>query len=160
QLLAQLPPRATGAPAILKLLIDVVGFYDAEEKFLLIRARLRDSFVGIEGFANLNLSGELLLAMRFGGAPSFVLSPGGFHPAFQDSPRGVPQQLERLAASFGLGPIKMRCENYFAITSNSVQAGFKVCIKADFGAAAIEGWLGFDALLYPSPKFRFLVGID
>ncbi len=159
QLLAQLPPKATGVPAILKLLIDVVGFYDAEEKFLLIRARLRDSFVGIEGFAQLNLSGELLLAMRFGDEPSFVLSAGGFHPAFTDVPAGVPPQLERLAVSFGIGPIKMRCENYFAVTSNSVQGGFRVAMSADLGVASIEGWLGFDALLYLTPRFRFIVAL-
>ena len=88
QLLVQLPPKELGVPAIVKLLVDVVGFYDAVEKFLLIRARLRDSFVGIEGFAKLDLSGELLLAMRFGDDPSFVLSAGGFHPAFKDVPRG------------------------------------------------------------------------
>lgn len=158
QLLAQLPPKATGAPAILKLLIDVVGYYDAQEKFLLIRARLRDSFVGIEGFARLDLSGELLLAMRFGDDPSFVLSAGGFHPSYKEFPPGVPRQLERMAVSFGFGPIRMRCENYFAITSNSVQAGFAVIISARFGSiASIEGALGFDALLYLSPRFRFVV---
>jgi hypothetical protein len=159
QLLAQLPPKATGAPAILKLLIDVVGFYDAQEKFLLIRARLRDSFVGIEGFAKLNLSGELLLAMRFGDDPTFVLSAGGFHPTFKDLPKGVPGNLERMAVSFGIGPIQLRCENYFAVTSNSVQTGFKVSLTAKLGPASIEGWLGFDALIYITPKFHFLVGI-
>lgn len=160
QLLAQLPPKATGAPAILRLLVDVVGFYDAEEQFLLIRARLRNSFVGIEGFAQLNLTGELLLAMRFGEDPSFVLSAGGFHPSYRDLPPGVPQTLERLAVSFAVGPIKLRCEEYFAITSNSVQGGFKVLLEAKFGPASIDGWLGFDALLYLTPRFGFIVGID
>ncbi len=159
QLLAQLPQRDLGLPAIVKLLIDVVGFYDAQEKFLLIRARLRDSFVGIEGFAQLNLSGELLLAMRFGDDPSFVLSAGGFHPAFKDFPKGVPNTLERLAVSFGIGPIQLRAEQYFAITSNSVQGGFKVSLTAKLGPASIEGWLSFDALLYLAPHLHFLVSI-
>ncbi len=159
QLLAQLPPRDTGAPAILRLLVDIVGFYDAQEKFLMIRARLRDSFVGIEGFARLNLSGELLLAMRFGDDPSFVLSAGGFHPAFKDFPPGVPHSLERMAVSFAIGPIQMRCENYFAITSNSVQAGFAIAVVAKLGPASIDGRFSFDALLYLTPKFRFLLGV-
>ena len=159
QLLAQLPQRALGLPAIVKLLIDVVGFYDAQEKFLLIRARLRDSFVGIEGFAQLNLSGELLLAMRFGDDPSFVLSAGGFHPAFRDLPKGVPSTLERLAVSFGIGPIQLRAEQYFAITSNSVQGGYAVALTAKLGPASIEGRLGFDALLFLAPHLHFLVGL-
>lgn len=159
QLLAQLPPKETGAPAILKLLVDVVGFYDAQEQFLLIRARLRDSFVGIEGFAKLDLSGEMVLAMRFGEDATFVLSSGGFHPSFRDVPRGVPRDLERLAVSFRIGPIEFRSESYFAITSNSVQGGFKVELLADFGVASIEGWLAFDALLYLTPRFRFVVSL-
>jgi hypothetical protein len=56
QLLVQLPPRDLGVPAIVKLLVDVVGFYDAAEGFLLIRARLRNSFIGVEGFAKLDLT--------------------------------------------------------------------------------------------------------
>ena len=123
----------------------------------MIRARLRDSFVGIEGFAKLDLSGELLLAMRFGDDATFVLSAGGFHPAFKDVPPGVPAVLERLAVSFGIGPLKIRAEEYFAITSNSVQAGFKIELKADISVASIEGWLAFDALLYLSPKFHFTI---
>lgn len=160
QLLVQLPPKELGVPAIVKLLVDVVGFYDAVARFLMIRARLRDSFVGIEGFAKLDLSGELLLAMNFSDNPAFVLSAGGFHPAFRDVPPGVPAQLERLAVSFGIGPIKIRNENYFAITSNSVQAGCKIVLSADIDVAAIEGHLSFDALLYLSPRFHFLVDLD
>lgn len=160
QLEAQLPPKATGSPAILHLLIDIVGFYDAEAKFLMIRARLRNSFVGIEGFATLSLSGELLLAMSFSENPSFVLSAGGFHPAFKDVPPGVPSSLERLAVSFGIGPIQLRAEQYFAITSNSVQGGFKVSLTAKLGPASIEGHLAFDALLYLKPRFHFVVSLD
>jgi hypothetical protein len=161
QLLAQLPPKATGVPAILKLLIDVVGYYDAQEKFLMIRARLRDSFVGIEGFATLNLSGELMLAMGFGDDPSFILSAGGFHPSFHDFPKGVPDKLERMAVSFSIGGVvNFRTETYFAITSNSVQTGFRVSIAADFGVASIEGWLGFDAMILLKPTFHFIVIVD
>ena len=160
QVLVQLPPKELGVPAIVKLLVDVVGFYDGGEKFLLIRARLRDSFVGIEHFAKLNLTGELVLAMRFADDPSFVLSAGGFHPAFKDVPRGVPPILERMAVSFGIGPLKIRNETYFAITSNSVQSGCKIEVAADIDVAAIKGHLSFDALLYLTPKFYFLVQLE
>ena len=160
QVLVQLPPKVLGVPAIVKLLVDVVGFYDAPDKFLLIRARLRDSFVGIEGFAKLDLTGEMVLAMRFGDEPSFVLSAGGFHPAFKDFPRGVPDKLDRLAVSFGIGPLKMRTETYFAITSNSVQGGWKVQVSADIEVASISGHLSFDALLFLRPRFRFVAELQ
>ena len=157
QVLVQMPPKETKAPAILKLLIDVVGFYDCDTEFLLIRARLRDSFVGIEHFAKLDLAGELLIAAQFGADPSFVLSAGGFHPKYEGLPERVPKQLDRLRVSFGIGVVKMSNELYFAVTPNSVQAGFKTSIVADFGVAGIEASLGFDALLYLSPRFYFLV---
>jgi hypothetical protein len=159
QLLVQLPPKATGAPAIVKLLVDLVGYYDAEKEFLFVRARLRDSFVGIEGLFKLELAGDLLVAMQFGASPSFVLSAGGFHPAFTDLPAGVPRDLARLSTSMGIGPLKMRNEQYFAVTSNSVQGGFKVQLTADFSPVTAEGWFQFDALLYLEPKFRFVVSM-
>ena len=160
QVLVQMPPKATGAPAILKLLVDVVGFYDCDTEFLLIRARLRDSFVGIEHFAKLDLAGELLIAAQFGADPSFVLSAGGFHPKYEGLPERVPKQLDRLRVSFGIGVVKMSNELYFAVTPNSVQAGFKTSVVADFGVAGIEASLGFDALLYLSPRFHFLVDLE
>ena len=157
QLQAQLPPKVTGAPAIVKIIVDIVGFYDAQEQFLMIRARLRDSFIGIEGFATLNISGELMVAMRFGADPTFVLSAGGYHPAFKDVPKGIPATLDRLAVSFAIGPISIRAEVYFAVTSNSLQAGLKVTLTAKLGPASIQGLLAFDALMYLSPHLHFII---
>ena len=97
QVLVQMPPKATGAPAILKLLVDVVGFYDCDTEFLLIRARLRDSFVGIEHFAKLDLAGELLIAAQFGADPSFVLSAGWLPPQVRGPPRAGAQAARPLA---------------------------------------------------------------
>jgi hypothetical protein len=160
QVLAQMPPKATGSPAILKILVDVVGFYDADQQFLLIQARLRDSFVGIEHVTKLDLGGMFVLAMHFGDEPSFVLSAGGFHPAFKDVPPGVPAQIDRLSVSFNIQIVKMRIEVYFAVTSNSVQGGAKVQIKADISVASIEGWLQFDALFLFTPTFHFTIDVD
>ena len=159
QMLVQLPPKATGVPAILKLLVDVVGFYDADSSFLLIRARLRDSFVGIEGFAKLDLAGEYLFAAQFGTDAAFVISAGGFHPKYQGLPERVPRDLDRLKVSFGVNVIKLTVEQYFAVTPNSVQAGQKAILKADLGVA-VEASLSWDALLYLSPRFYFVVDVE
>jgi len=159
QILVQLPPKATGVPAILKLLIDVVGYYDADTDFMLIRARLRDSFVGIEGFVKLDLAGEFLFAASFGADPSFVISAGGFHPKYEGLPERVPRDLDRLKVSFKIGPVKLSVEQYFAVTPNSVQAGQKAMLKADFGVG-VEASLSWDALLYLSPRFYFVVDVE
>jgi hypothetical protein len=160
QLLVQLPPKALGAPAVLKLLVDVVGFYDADTAFLLIRARLRDSFVGIEGVTTLKLAGELLIAVQFGKEPNLVLSAGGFHPRYDGLPDRVPRDLDRLRVSFKIKPVELSVEQYFAVTPNSVQAGQKAVVKADFGVASIDASLSWDALLYLSPRFSFIVDLD
>ncbi len=160
QVLVQLPPRDTGVPAILKLLIDVVGYYDGGTRFLLVRARLRNSFVGIEGFVKLDLAGELLVAAQFGPKPAFMLSAGGFHPRYLDLPPRVPRDLDKLRVSFKLGPVSLAVEHYFAITPNSVQAGQKASLKADFKVASIEASLGWDALLYLSPRLFFIVDLE
>ena len=159
QVLVHLPARKLGVPAILKLLIDVVGFYDGDTRFLLVRARLRDSFVGIEGFVKLDLAGELLVAAQFGPQPAFVLSAGGFHPRYVDLPERVPRDLDRLRVSFKLGPVALSIEHYFAVTPNSVQAGQRTSLKADFDVAQIEASFGWDALLYLSPRFFFVVDL-
>jgi hypothetical protein len=160
QVLVQLPPRDTGAPPILKLLIDVVGFYDDDTGFLLVRARLRDSFVGIEGFTKLDLAGELLVAVQFGADEGFVLSAGGFHPRYQGLPARVPRDLDKLRVSFKLGPVSLSIELYVAVTPNSVQGGLKASLKANFKVASIEASLGFDALWYRTPRSYFLVDME
>jgi hypothetical protein len=88
QVLVQLPPRDTGVPAILKLLIDVVGYYDGDTRFLLVRARLRDSFVGIEGFVKLDLAGELLVAASSGRSRRSCSRPAASTRATSISPSG------------------------------------------------------------------------
>ena len=97
QLLVQLPPQGDQGAGDPQAAVDVVGFYDCDTEFLLIRARLRDSFVGIEGFAKLDLAGELLLAVQFGADPSFVLSAGGFHPKYEGLPERVPEAARAAA---------------------------------------------------------------
>jgi hypothetical protein len=57
----------------------------------------------------------------------------------------VPRDLDKLRVSFKLGPVSLSIEHYFAITPNSVQAGRRTSLKADFGVAKIEASLGWDA---------------
>lgn len=159
QLLVQLPPKDLGVPAIVKLLIDITGAWDAGTQRLWIRGSLRDSFVGIEGFAKLSLSGDLFVLQQFGDHPTFLLTAGGFHPDFADLPAGVPTDLQRMATSFAIGPLKLRTETYFAITSNSLQAGYAIELKADIDVASIDGRLQIDVLLYLEPRFHFLAKV-
>lgn len=165
QLLVELPPRGVTpadkkVPRVVKLTVDILGFYDQARGLLLIRARLRDSFVGLEGLTKITLDGDLVVIMSFGasGGP-FLLSAGGFHPSFKDFPEGTPQDLSRLSVSYSVGLIKLQAQMYFAITSNSVQAGMSLEVKATIGVASIQGRVAFDAIVYLSPRFRFLIDL-
>jgi hypothetical protein len=143
QILVQVPPKALGVPPVVKLLIDVIGWYDSAQEWLFVRARLRDSSVAV--FA---LTGELVVSMHLGkDDPSFLLAAGGFHPDFRDVPPGVPRDLDRIGFGFKLGPVVFAVKIYFAVTSNTKQVGFDILIQAKLGPVSIEGFFGFDALL-------------
>jgi hypothetical protein len=154
QLLVQLPPKATGAPALLKLLVDILGYYDAAEARLGFIARLRDSKV-----AGLTLTGMLIVQADFGDQPSFVMAAGGFHPRFTDVPPGLPAKIDRLGVKFDIKMVKITIEGYFAVTPATVQTGASVNVKASLGPVSLEGWLGFDAIFYFQPRFHFEVDL-
>ena len=150
QLLVQLPPKELGAPPLLKLLVDVLGSYDADQQRLGFVARLRDSMV-----AGLTLTGMLVVQADFGDHPSFVLAAGGFHPRFTDLPPGLPAPIDRLGVSFDISIVHISLTGYFAVTPASVQTGAAVNVKASIGPVSLEGWLSFDAIFFLEPRFHF-----
>ncbi|WP_134741610.1 DUF6603 domain-containing protein [Nocardioides sp. 503] len=104
------------------------------------------------------LTGDLLLLVRGGSEPVFILSAGGFHPAFP-VPRGVPP-LQRMGMDLCPVPwLGMRCENYFALTSNTLQLGARLEIAAEVAECGLRGFLAFDALAQFEP-FRFLADMS
>jgi hypothetical protein len=154
QLRVQMLPEKTGTPPLLKLLVDILGFYDAEAQKLGFVARLRDSKV-----AEITLSGMLVVQADFGAQPSFVLAAGGFHPRFKDIPPGTPAPIDRLAVGFNISVVKITIEGYFAVAAATVQAGATLRAQAKFGPVSIDGWLGFDAIFFFEPRFHFEVDV-
>ena len=154
QLRVQMLPQATGTPPLLKLLVDILGFYDSQSKRLAFLARLRDSKV-----AEITLSGMLVVQADFGSDPRFLLAAGGFHPRFKDIPPGTPAPIDRLAVRFSLGPVKLTIDGYFAVAASTVQAGATLRAEAKAGPVSIDGWLGFDAIFYFEPRFHFEVDL-
>ena len=74
-------------------------------------------------------------------------------------PPGVPSPIDRLFAAFPINILKIRIEAYFAVTPASIQAGANASLKAGLGPVDIEAKLGFDAICYLVPSFRFDVKI-
>jgi hypothetical protein len=138
--------------AIIAINLDVIGIVDFGRKELSVDASLYDSRVG--PFA---ISGDMATRVNWGDNPSFTMSLGGFHPAFKP-PDGFPE-LRRLtiALSTSDNP-RLRMESYFALTSNTVQAGARLELYVGVAGFALEGGLGFDTLIQFSP-FRIIAEI-
>jgi len=150
QLRVQMLPEATGTRPLLKLLVDILGYYDTVSKRLGFVARLRDSKV-----AGITLTGMLVVQADFGAQPSFVLAAGGFHPRFKDIPPGTPAPIDRLAVGFSIGPAKLTIAGYFAVAASTVQAGATLHAQATFGPVSIDGWFSFDTIFLFEPAFHF-----
>ncbi|WP_123537424.1 DUF6603 domain-containing protein [Halosimplex salinum] len=131
--------------------MDAIGVIDFGAKEASIDATLYDSRL-----VAYTLTGDMAMRTNWGEDPDFALSVGGFHPQF-DPPEGFPE-LRRIALTLGPGNPRIRWSGYFAITSNTVQAGAKVELYAAAAGFSLSGHLGFDALFQFDP-FKLIVDI-
>lgn len=135
---------------LVRLRLDAFGVVDLDAGTVAIDAMLFDSRLAYK----YTLSGAM--ALRAGGGPNsaFVLAVGGFNPHFA-APPGVPA-LDRVAIALSSGENpRLRCEAYFALTSNTVQFGARAQLHAAAYGFAIDGDVGFDVLIQRSP-FAFI----
>jgi hypothetical protein len=139
---------------IIELNMGVSGVLDPPNKRLAIDASLFDSRVVL-----FTLKGDMAMRTTWGSNPRFLLSVGGFHPRYQ--PPGSFPDLNRVTATLGKpgGNPRLEFTGYFAVTSNTLQAGAKLYAVAEAGPARVEGHLAFDALIQYNP-FKFVVDIS
>ncbi|MET9735082.1 DUF6603 domain-containing protein [Streptomyces sp. NPDC006458] len=137
------------AVPLIHLKATFAGQYDSAEPSALLMASLTGSHM-----AGVPLEGDVLLLSRGGPDPVFVLSAGGFHPAYP-VPRGVPA-LHRLAMNLSPVPwIQLRCQAYFAITSNTLQFGARISLVAEIADCGLRGQFGLDVLIRREPTLSF-----
>ncbi len=108
----------------------------------------------------LELTGDIALYVQWAGDGAFALSVGGFFPGYE-----YPKMLgtmERVGIKFAppVDWLSISAVAYFAVTSNSVQFGGKVDLRAKVGPASAEAWLQLDALFQWAPYFYFEVRLD
>lgn len=105
-----------------------------------------------------SLSGDVCVRARWFGTKFVLLSLGGFHPAFQPPPLGLPS-FRRLTLQLldGNNP-RIRMEMYLAITSNTRQIGARLELQASAGPFSVYGFLSFDVLLQFVP-FYFIADV-
>lgn len=144
---AYLPHEKLGIVAIHA---SVAGVFDSDG--VMIAGSLYESRV-----AFMNISGDMLIRARGGSTAAFILTAGGFHPAFKP-PADVPT-LRRLSLSMSVGDVyRLTYEFYFALTSNTVQFGAKVELILGIDEFNVYGFISFDALIGFDP-FLFRVEI-
>lgn len=142
--------------ALILIQVAFIGILDFDEQLLSFDASLYDSHVLL-----MTLQGDMAVRLKWGDNAAFILSVGGFHPAFHP-PDGLhlPASMQRLSISildYDWAKIKVDC--YFAVTSNTVQFGAHLYLFFGVDSANLTGQLGLDVLFQFSP-FLFIAQIS
>lgn len=101
----------------------------------------------------ITLEGEMGILIAWGNDAAFVVSVGGFHPAFDPPPLPFPSPRRIALNILNTSYAKIRIEGYFAVTSNSVQFGAAVELYFGVSCFAVDGHLAFDTLFEFSPFY-------
>ena len=155
------PTKEDATITVVKLVVDILGFWDVEKKHYGFLARLRDSKL-----AGIDLTGGLGVWGDYGETPRYLLAAGGFNPRFKDVPAEVASAMDRLGAAFKLGRFEVKLTGYFALTPCTIQAGLDLSVSAKLGPVGVKGELGVDVLIYREPTthfiadFRFVAAVD
>ena len=142
----------TEQAAIVYIQLNFLATIDFDKKQFTLDASLFNS--RILTFA---LTGDMAMRIYWGDNANFLFTVGGFHPSYTPPPMGLPA-LKRLSLIVFSGNPDLRAEAYFAVTSNTVQFGAKLSLRAEGGPAAVHGYLSMDALIQFNP-FKFLIEI-
>ena len=100
----------------------------------------------------------MAIRLDWGADANFLMTVGGFHPAYQPPPMNLPA-IRRLTLALleGDNP-RLKLEMYFAVTSNTAQFGAKLELYAAAWKFNVYGFLSFDVLFQFNP-FYFIAEI-
>lgn len=134
--------------AIVRIQVNFLGTVEFDKKLVAFDASLYDSRL-----LTFTLEGDMALRMLYGDNPDFLVTVGGFHPAFTPPPLEIPK-IKRLIINLlgGKNP-RLTLASYQAITSNTVQFGAAVDLYAKAGKFSVQGFLGFDVLIQFNPFY-------
>ncbi|MEP7304355.1 MAG: DUF6603 domain-containing protein [Acidobacteriota bacterium] len=138
---------------LVRLQMNIFGGVDFDQKRAFLDAVLFDSRL-VDRFV---ITGEMRMRLNWGDQPFFALSVGGLHPAFTPPP-GL-ERMQRAAIVFSdSDDLKIRCDSYFAITSNTVQFGAHAELFAKKSKFSVSGQAGYDVLIQFDP-FHFVASL-
>jgi len=133
--------------AIIQIQVNFVGILDFDHQLISFDASLFDSHILF-----ITLEGDMAVRLKWGDHAGFLLSVGGFHPAFQ--PPLDLQSMKRLKVTILDYPLsQIWIKGYFAVTSNTVQFGAGIHVLFGTDDFNVHGDLGFDVLFQFSPFY-------
>ena len=150
QLLAILPKKELD---LVRLQMNIFGGVDFDQKRAFLDAVLFDSRL-VNRFV---ITGEMRMRLSWGDRPFFALAIGGLHPAFTP-PSGLEQMQRAVIVFADSDDLKIRCDAYFAITSNTAQFGAHAELFAKKSKFSVSGHAGFDVLIQFDP-FHFIASM-
>lgn len=104
--------------------------------------------------AGIRLSGDMAFRLNWGGqTKGFLLSIGGFHPAYRPEAGMQVSDMKRIAMKMNYKILVISLETYLAITSNTFQIGARLDLKIGWKKFGLFGYAGFDALFQFNPFF-------
>lgn|GEM_PF-984639 len=133
---------------IVTLNVTFAGIIDFDKKYMMFDARIHDSKI-----LTFNLSGDICMRLFWGDRKEFLLSSGGFHPAYQVPAFMEVPKMERMIMSMQSEIFSLSVKSYFALTSNTAQFGVNASIDFEV-VVRIRGEIGFDTLFRFNP-FHF-----
>jgi hypothetical protein len=136
--------------ALVRIQVLFLGIIDFEKKMLSFDASLFDSKILTFG-----LEGDMALRLSWGAQKDFVLSVGGFHPAYTVPAYLNIPNMKRLTLNILTGNPRLTLMAYMAVTTNTVQFGAQIDFLFKVSKFKVVGELGIDALFQFSP-FRFI----
>ena len=139
---------------LLILQVNFIGAFEPDKKQAWFFASMFDSRV-----LSFTIEGEMGVLVNWGDNANFVVSVGGFHPAFNPPPLPFPEPRRIAISILNTELARIRVEGYFAITSNTVQFGARAELYFGLSAFNIDGYVTFDALFQFSP-FYFIISIS
>lgn len=134
--------------ALIQIQVNFVGTLDFDKQMLAFDAGLYDSYILF-----LTLEGDMAVRLQWGDNGAFLLSVGGFHPAFHPPPLDLPalKRVKVTILDYPFAQIWVQC--YFAVTSNTVQFGAQAHLQYGTDDFNVHGDIGFDALFQFSPFY-------
>jgi hypothetical protein len=149
----QLNAPSPTAPVI-QLRADLLGELTFTPFYFLLQAVLVNSKLG-----TFTISGGMAIMAQGGSDAGFAYSSGGFNPQYTPPANFPALDRIRVDISPSSNP-RLRLESYQAITSQTFQIGARAQLHAAAGPLAVDGWLGFDALIQWLPSFKFSAEIS